>query len=588
MEGFAEMERNTRRRHARPFSARSRAAVRLELLEDRQLLSSSSFGNTDIIPSLLYRRVEPGFPTVGVAHPIGDGPAAQTTVDNQGKIVSGTTENGEPWTITVHGPGYAIVTDTTPNDGILDSQIDSITLVGTSLNSTYVTGQVAASNRVQSDGLIGFNRLVASDGVASVVLNGFVLKQTGDQPTGPARIALLGGVRTLEITAIETNFDPNATDITPTDLIIGDPNTPLTVEPSIRIERIFNTALLADTPTVVTAITTPTVRFLVNGNLENLELGSVSGAPVPAYINATVSPVSTTGRTSVQALSVNGLKVVGGANNLTVSRAATPFSSRFSGLNGLGHAYFGGTADGIAIDASNGNIGRLKFLRGLGNPAGTSGSLLESGTPLGQRGYPWAGYSGGVIAAKSIGSTVTGPANLVRQIPSNPDNIQPYTPGSINYVTRPGVALTNATITTTGSIGSANVVGDSRNTLTATGYDYLSFLQGLDPVRTPSRIAAYRQRGDLVDSVIAASYRAGDSIYGNGNDQAGNGSITGNLNGNLYLTTGDTTNGATFTGGPRVRGAGFFARRLRGYLPSIGGPLPQAPATSAAGNPVRY
>ena len=33
---------------------------------------------SDLIPSLLYRRVEPDFPTVQRAHPIGDGPFAQT------------------------------------------------------------------------------------------------------------------------------------------------------------------------------------------------------------------------------------------------------------------------------------------------------------------------------------------------------------------------------------------------------------------------------------------------------------------------------------------------------------------------------
>ncbi len=42
--------------------------------------------------------------------------------------------------ITVHGPGKVIVTDTTPNDGVLDDDINTIQLVGTSINSTYVTG----------------------------------------------------------------------------------------------------------------------------------------------------------------------------------------------------------------------------------------------------------------------------------------------------------------------------------------------------------------------------------------------------------------------------------------------------------------
>ena len=48
---------------------------------------------------------------------------------------------GDKWTITVHGPGKVIVTDTTPNDGVLDDDINTIQLVGTNPRTTYVTGQ---------------------------------------------------------------------------------------------------------------------------------------------------------------------------------------------------------------------------------------------------------------------------------------------------------------------------------------------------------------------------------------------------------------------------------------------------------------
>ena len=61
---------------------------------------------------------------------------------NQGKVVSGTDRAGDKWVITVHGPGYVIVTDTTPNDGVLDDDINTIQLVNTSPTKTYVTGNI--------------------------------------------------------------------------------------------------------------------------------------------------------------------------------------------------------------------------------------------------------------------------------------------------------------------------------------------------------------------------------------------------------------------------------------------------------------
>ncbi|RUL88426.1 hypothetical protein [Tautonia sociabilis] len=566
------MNRETRRQATTSRDSRSGARARLERLEPRQYLSGGVDQFDDLIPSLLYRRVEADTALVARSHPIGQGPGIQALVDNDGKVITGTLPNGDQYSITVHGPGVAIVTDTTPNDGLLNSEIDTIQLVGTSLGSTYVTGQVKSSDRVITDGTIGFNRLIAEDGVASVVLNGFILRSTGGSSTGTPRIALLGGVRTLSLTGIEAFVNPAGT---PVDVIVGDPTTPLRVRPDIRIDHIYNTAFDPNVgPDNTVPQVTPTVRLLVNGQLRDLELGSVTANPVPADLSALFSPVGYTGRTSVQAQGVDGLKVVGSARNFTVSRDAQPFSSRFSGVDRVGHAYFGGNADAVAIDATSGRIGRLKFLRGLGNPTATQDTLLEAGIPVGERGYPAAGLAGGVIAAESIGRGEFGPARLVRQIPPDPSTIQDRGPGTVNYVRRPGAALTNATIAANQEIGDTNVVGDAQNTLVAAGFDYISFRQGLDPVRQPSRIGRYTQRGDLVDAVVAASYRPVDGVYGNGNDLAGNGAIAGRLTGNLYLSPGDDLT-ATPEGTPLVRGAGFFARRLAGYLPSLGGPQAQ-------------
>ena len=83
---------------------------------------------------------------------------------NEGKIVSGMDRQGNIWTITVHGPGAVIVTDTTPNDGMLDDSIDTIQLIGTDPNSTYVTGSTKASYRTPTDGTVLFQKLVATTG----------------------------------------------------------------------------------------------------------------------------------------------------------------------------------------------------------------------------------------------------------------------------------------------------------------------------------------------------------------------------------------------------------------------------------------
>jgi hypothetical protein len=570
------MNRDSRQQINRPRTRRAKARVGLESLETRQLLSGGGGQlNPDLIPSLLFNRSSTNFPVVARPHPIGDSPGLQTLLDNDGKVLIGQLPNGDQFSITVTGPGVAIVTDVTPNDGLLNSEIDTIQLVGTDPHRTRVTGQVKSSDRVISDGLVGFNRLLATEGVASIELNGFVLRETGEIPTGPPRIALLGGVKSLSFYAIEAAVNPEANQ--PVDVIIGDPSTPLRVRPNIQIGHIFNTAFdPAVGPINNVPQTDPTVRLIVNGDIHRLELGSVTANVVPADINAILSPVSYTGRTNVEARGVEGMKVVGSARNLVLARGDQPFTNRFSGLDRVGHAYFGGPADAVAIDATGGRIGQLKFLRGLGNPANTTPSLLEGGNPIGKRGYPASGLAGGVIAANEIGSTTFGPANLVRQVPPDPRTIQYGGPGTINYVTRPGFAQTNVTMTANRAIGDTTIVGDSLNTLVAAGFDYLSFRQGLDPIRQPSRIGFYQQRGDLVDSVIAASYRPTDGVYGTPTDQAGNGTIAGRFTGNLFRITGDEAF-APPTGPTRVQGAGFFARRLIGDLPSIGGPQAEGP-----------
>ena len=70
----------------------------------------------------------------------------------------------------------------------------------------------------------------------------------------------------------------------------------------------------------------------------------------------------------------------------------------------------------------------------------------------------------------------------------------------------PGTALTNSAITTDGSIGQVTVTGNQLNSEIKTGFDYPSYLAGLQGTRSASRIGRLRQRGDLVNSVDSATF----------------------------------------------------------------------------------
>ena len=143
--------RCTRRRSDWSDSVRRRhVSHHPEALEDRQVLST-------LLPSYLSPWTPSDLPVTNpISHqrelvserslitPLNVNSPGLT---NEGKIVSGTDREGNLWVITVHGPGKVIVTDTTPNDGVLDDDINTIQLVGTNPRTTYVTGNVQASPR---------------------------------------------------------------------------------------------------------------------------------------------------------------------------------------------------------------------------------------------------------------------------------------------------------------------------------------------------------------------------------------------------------------------------------------------------------
>jgi len=188
-------------------------------------------------------------------------------LSNQGKIVSGVDRAGDQWTITVHGPGQVIVTDTTPNDGALDDDINTIQLINTNPRTTYVTGNVIESNQELTGGKILFNELIATSGVKSIVLNGFVLtSDVTPAVTNTTGIFLYGGVKTLSFDSVNTQIDTSVNP-TPYQIVIGDANTPLKVQPSIYINSIVNLVFNGQTDSTTiptTPVTSPAVRMHIS------------------------------------------------------------------------------------------------------------------------------------------------------------------------------------------------------------------------------------------------------------------------------------------------------------------------------------
>ena len=247
---------STRQRSDRPDSARRRQFHTPEQLESRLVLSAALPSFLSLYtPSDLYVTN----PITNQRIPISARDLMQhnnpnsSILSNQGKIVSGTDRAGDQWTITVHGPGQVIVTDTTPNDGALDDDIATIQIINSSLQSTYVTGTVIASPRVLTSGQVLFDRLIANSGVRSIVLNGFNLSANVtpavDQAPG---IFLYGGVQTLKFNDIDAIIDTSVSS-TPYQIVIGDPSTPLKVKPSIYLDSIINSVFFTFPTTITSA-----------------------------------------------------------------------------------------------------------------------------------------------------------------------------------------------------------------------------------------------------------------------------------------------------------------------------------------------
>ncbi len=525
----------------------------LERLETRQLLTGGPFSY--YVPGYYATPANNGYASVNsVILPIGSGPKSFATLDSNNKVVTGVDRQGDSWILQLHGPGQLHVTDVTPNDGVYDDVLNTILLSGTNPQTSYLTGQVSPSSREATTGTITFQQLIDLSGIKSIQLNGFTLVSSAASPS----IYLPKGVGSIYFHEIDNTSDIS-TQYTPINIVFGEPTTPLKVAPSFRVDSIQNTVFDSSQSTQPTGPqVNPTVTIQVNGQLSNFDVVSVTSQTVQPAYQFEFPTVGVTGRTAVRATGVGHLQVTGTANNVTVSRSTFPFENAFSGVSHIKSAVFGGPADAVGLD-SNGKIGRLAFLHGLGNPSGVSVTPADYGTPAGQSGYPADGLLGGFVYASHIGRLTVGPHNVISLTSQDPRAIQLSRHGYYNYATVPGNALTNALIVSQGSIGKSVIVGSSLQSQIVSGFNYQSYIAGLEPNRVPSKIGPIRVRGSLINSVVAATYRPVDRAYGNGNDVKGAGSIKGNLSGIRY-----------YTGQPTPLnnlGAGFFARHKKGKLP---------------------
>lgn len=565
------------KRAKRPRTA-LRPGQHLEFLERRELLTSGNpFGYYH--SSYQTVRIGAGNPIASnnLAMPVNTATHAQLDMtDNEGKVVSGQDRQGNKWIIKVQGPGAVIVTDATPNDGALDDDIQTIQLIGTDANKTKVFGQAVASDRVLTDGTVKFQKLISLNGVHTIQLNGFSLTQVVQPTAADAQqysdtyINLPGGVRSLSFHDINGDFDVSAGATPVIKVTIGNPTTPLRRPTSIHIDSVFNTASQGTNNNPLgTPQTRPTVSIEVNGDVQDISMLSATNRAYNFTAGRQIqnTPVSTTGRTQVRAKSIKNLKVVGSARNTTFSKGAVSNQPSFGGLDALGTATFGGTADGVLI-AVDGNVHRVAFNRGLGNPNGvpqpgtvTNNQIASTslGTPINEYGYPAYGLQGGVVYADAITNVAAGPANIIQLTPTDPAYMQLQRTNSTYYITRPGTALTGAVITSGDSIQHISIYGNAIGSEIKSGFFYQTFLQGLEGTRARSKIGKLQQTGDLIDSDVSATYRPADNIYGNGNDQAGNGSITGHQYGDNYVNGRATP--------LQNIGTGNYARNKAGYLP---------------------
>ena len=501
----------TRRRSDRPDQARFRLGSNLEHLESRVLLATSPRRNSSSTPSDLPARTISHFsPPIRNNHPIGTGDRQLSFLDNDGKVVSGKDRKGDEYTITVHGPGVAIVTDATPNDGVLDDDIDTIQLVGTDLNNAF--------SPARSCRLSGAHRR-----------HGVV--QPPVQPRGWPRSSSTASRwrrrspdrrdarrhRTRAILLRAGSGSPSSTTSwrrstwrLPTAVQYHDRRGAGRAEDSARRHLQHRLQQAA------ARIPTAPQRRRRSTSWSTARSGASRSSRPPRRRSTRISAGLPDGldhrSTAIQALGIDRLKVVGSARNLTASRTGALFRTRLRRHEPHRPRRLRRQRRRPRA-RRHGPIGRLRFARGLGDPTVRARRQPHSARPRrpsdtraradrrpghGQR-YP----------PLEAGPRQPGLADGGRL------RLRPAAPaGEHPVLLEAGQRLYLGDLASAGSIGEVTVVGDAANSEIKSGFDYPSFVAGLEGTRAGSRIGPFRYRGDLVDGVISATYRPVERVYG--------------------------------------------------------------------------
>ena len=202
----------------------------------------------------------------------------------------------------------------------------------------------------------------------------------------------------------------------------------------------------------------------------------------------------------------------------------------------------------VGIDVK-GKIGKLTFKRGLGNPAGVYTATSSQRTAAARDdlrnaaaarpAIPPPALSGGTIRAKSIGKLTVGPANVLVADAHEP-GLRSALAAGISDIRRPApvTALTNAVITTSGSIGQANIAGHRSSTARSRRASTTRRTwPGSKGRGEPARSRRSGQDGDLINSVASASVRPANNHYSQVDGQSrGQGEITAQVTGSTDTT----------------------------------------------------
>ncbi len=271
---------------------------------------------------------------------------------------------------------------------------------------------------------------------------------------------------------------------TPYQIVIGEPSTPLKVQPSIYLNNITNLVFNSTTQNApsTTPLTTPSVEFMINGVVRNFDIVSAGQGTVPGRVPVRVpagrddgpnggagdgdrQPQRARVRQELHGVAVAGAVLVGR------QRAQLPEQGDVRRQRRRGRHRRQGQDRQAHLQARTGQS-QPAF-----SPATASNGLLLPttiyGTPtpvdrLSRRAATWAARS---VPRASRSSPSSRPTCWCRR-PRTRTYVQLQEQGYPTYVTSPGHPLTNAVITTSGSIGQANIAGTQLNSEIKTGFDF--------------------------------------------------------------------------------------------------------------------